>query len=230
MIGRHPDSALLVEYASGSLELAPSIAITTHIQFCDQCRRTVESLQAVGGEMLEEAASVPVSDNLLDNVFAHIDSDSSQEQSLSNVQHEARQVDSENEVLGELASTVPAYIRKFLPAEPLKWRFLSPSLKTATISVGEDVNELSFLKIKAGGKAPVHTHTGTEITVVLKGCFSDEEDLYQPGDFIVRHAGETHQPIAAQNEECICLSVLSAPIQLTGIKSMLNPFLSFAPS
>ena len=83
MIGRHPDSALLVEYASGSLELAPSIAITTHIQFCDQCRRTVESLQAVGGEMLEEAASVPVSDNLLDNVFAHIDSDSSQEQSLS---------------------------------------------------------------------------------------------------------------------------------------------------
>ena len=60
MIGRHPDSALLVEYASGSLELAPSIAITTHIQFCDQCRRTVESLQAVGGEMLEEAASVPM--------------------------------------------------------------------------------------------------------------------------------------------------------------------------
>lgn len=230
MIVRHPDSAFLVEYASGSVDLAPSIAITTHIQFCDQCRRTVESLQAVGGEILEKANSVPVSDDLLDSVFAHIDSDSAEEHSASGVQHEVASVDDSNEVLSELASTVPAYIRQFLPAEPLKWRFLSPSLKTATISVGEDVHELSFLKIKAGGKAPVHTHKGTEITVVLKGCFSDEDDLYHPGDFIVRQAGETHQPIAAQNEECICLSVLSAPIQLTGIKSMLNPFLSFAPS
>ena len=230
MIDRHPDSALLVEYASGSLDLAPSIAITTHLQFCDQCRRTVESLQAVGGEMLEEATSVPVSDDLLDSVFAHIDSGNIDEPSPQRGQNAVASSNDDNEVLSELASTVPSYIRQFLPAEPLKWRFLSPSLKTATISVGEDVHELSFLKIKAGGKAPVHTHKGTEITVVLKGCFSDEDDLYHPGDFIVRQAGETHQPIAAQNEECICLSVLSAPIQLTGIKSMLNPFVSFAPS
>ena len=90
MIGRHPDSALLVEYASGSLELAPSIAITTHIQFCDQCRRTVESLQAVGGEMLEEAASVPFPTTCWTMFLLTSIATAPQEQSLSNVQHEAR--------------------------------------------------------------------------------------------------------------------------------------------
>ncbi len=215
MIERHPDSSFLVEYASGSVDIAPSIAITTHIQFCDQCRRTVESLQSVGGELLGRASSDPVSDDLLDSVFACIDSGSSDGERFESGKQDFIPAEEENEVISELSSTLPAYIKQFLPAEKLKWRFLSPSLKTATISVGEDVHELSFLKIKAGGKAPVHNHKGTEITVVLKGCFSDEDDLYHPGDFIVRQEGETHQPFAAQNEECICLSVLSAPIQLT---------------
>jgi len=43
---------------------------------------------------------------------------------------------------------------------------------------------MALHRIKAGGKAPEHDHKGTEITVVLTGSFSDEDDIYQPGDFI----------------------------------------------
>jgi putative transcriptional regulator len=66
--------------------------------------------------------------------------------------------------------------------------------------------------------------------VVLKVSFSDEDGVYHPGDFIVREAGEIHRPCATLNDDCICLSVLEAPIKLTGIKRIFNPFLRFSPS
>jgi putative transcriptional regulator len=121
-------------------------------------------------------------------------------------------------------------VQRLLPSGKLDWRRLSPSLKVAPISVGEEQYELALHRIDAGGKAPAHDHLGKEITVVLTGSFSDEDGVYQPGDFLVREQGDTHRPFAARNQECICLSVLEAPINLTGIKRVLNPFLSFTPS
>ena len=89
---------------------------------------------------------------------------------------------------------------------------------------------LEYFLIKGGGRAPEHNHRGDEITLALTGSFSDEDGIYHPGDFIVRKAGEIHRPFAAQHRECICLSVLEAPIQLTGVKRIFSPFLSFSPS
>ena len=181
----------------------------------------MNTLQDIGGYLLDNTESVPVSPDLLDTVLNCISDDSNVPPAF---------VPSPVKKLDDLAEAVPTYIRQFLPEGSLKWRFLSPSLKVAAISIGEDVHELAFHKIKAGGKAPEHNHKGTEITVVLKGSFSDTDDIYQPGDFIIREPGDIHQPIATKNEECICLSVLAAPIQLTGLKRLLNPFLSFSPS
>ena len=66
------------------------------------------------------------------------------------------------------------------------------------------------LQICAGGKTPKHDHEGLEY-VVLKGSFSDEDAVYREGDFILRQPGGVHQPMGAQNGECICLSALAAP-------------------
>ena len=46
----------------------------------------------------------------------------------------------------------------------------------------------------------------------------------------MREPGDVHRPSATQDQACICLSVLSAPIKLTGIKQVLNPFMQFNPS
>jgi putative transcriptional regulator len=62
---------------------------------------------------------------------------------------------------------------------------------------------------------PHHEHRGDEITVVLQGSFSDQEDNYHVGDFIVRTKGEKHRPVAAQHEDCLCLSTLDAPIRMS---------------
>ena len=98
------------------------------------------------------------------------------------------------------------------------------------MSVGETDYELALHRIDAGGNAPVHDHKGTELTVVLKGSFSDEDGIYYEGDFLVRQPGDVHRPSATLDQACICLSVLSAPIKLTGLKRVLNPFMRFNPS
>ena len=221
MINRHPDSELLVEYTSGGLSLAPSIAVTTHLQFCDTCDGSVESLKHIGGDLLEQADAVPVSEGLFEKVLLGIDTDAGDSESRCNANTKA---------VDDVGHALPRYVQRLLPEGNLRWKFLSPSLRVATVSVGEDRYELALHRIKAGGKAPEHNHKGQEITVVLTGTFSDEDGIYQPGDFVVREQGDVHRPIAAQNEECICLSVLAAPIKLTGMKRLVNPFLSFSPS
>lgn len=219
MINRHPDADLLVEYAAGSLSIAPCISITTHLQFCDSCHDAVESLKDIGGNLLQSTEAVPVSDGLLTTVLGSIDQSPVVEST-----------DIKEALLDEVAKELPAFVQRLLPPRQLKWRFLSPSLKVAPISVGEDTYELALHRIKAGGTAPAHDHNGLEITVVLKGSFSDEDGIYQPGDFIVRDKGDVHRPIAAQHEECICLSVLEAPIRLKGFKKIFTPLIGFAPS
>lgn len=218
MVKRHPEPDLLIEYAAGSLSFAPCISVTAHLQFCDSCRDAVESLQEVGGDLMASGEAMPVSDELLDRVLNCIEEDAAPETTRQRVSTD------------EVADDLPEYIQGILPAGSLQWRKLTSSLRVAPISVGEDKFELALHRIAAGGKTPQHDHKGREITVVLKGSFSDEDGIYQPGDFIVREPGDTHRPFAARNEECICLSVLEAPIKLTGIKSVLNPFLSFSPS
>lgn len=220
MINRHPESDLLVEYVSGSLSVAPCISVTTHLQYCKQCSDSVESLGEIGGELLTTVEAVPVSDELFDRVIASLDS----------LVEEEPSDEPQRQCSDTISAELPEFVQRLLPDGELDWRRLSPSLKVAPISVGEEVYELALHRIDAGGKAPEHDHLGKEITVVLTGSFSDEDGVYQPGDFLVREAGDIHRPFAARNQECICLSVLEAPIRLTGIKRVLNPFLSFTPS
>jgi putative transcriptional regulator len=220
MINRHPDPDLLVEYASGSLSIAPCISITTHLQYCKQCCDSVESLGEIGGELLITSEAVPVSDDLFDRILERVDS----------VVEEVTPQAPHRQCSDTVSPQLPEFLQRLLPDGDLDWRRLSPSLKVAPISVGEQEYELALHRIDAGGKAPEHDHGGKEITVVLTGSFSDEDGVYQPGDFLVREPGNTHRPFAARNQECICLSVLEAPIKLTGMKRVLNPFLSFTPS
>ena len=222
MINKCPDETLLVEYASGALSTAPSIAVTTHLKYCDKCATAVRALGFIGGSLLECLEEEEVSVGLLDKVLDCIDSQ--EEEPVS------AKIRRSSPTLDSVASGLPEYVRNLLPDEELNWRNLTSSLEVAPIRIGEESFELSLHRIHAGGKAPEHDHRGKEITVVLRGSFSDEDGVYHPGDFLVREEGDTHRPYAARNEECVCLSVLEAPIKLTGIKRVLNPFISFSPS
>ena len=61
---------------------------------------------------------------------------------------------------------------------------------------------------------------------MLEGSFSDEEGVYQQGDFLMRDAGDEHTPTASRTSDCICIGVLDAPIRFKPWNyRLLNPFL-----
>ena len=216
----HPDHNMLIEFSAGTLDTATSICVSAHLHFCSKCRAELLRLDQVGSQMMSEAEPMPVSEQAFDKVMAEIDSNSNQP--------------AEKEAVANKNSNtaMPFSVEKLMQTSLISknWKRLSSSVDVARFQTGQDQFEVALHKICAGGKTPKHDHEGLEYTVVLKGSFSDEDAVYREGDFIVRQPGEVHQPMGAQNGECICLSALAAPIKPTSpLGFLMKPWLRVNP-
>jgi len=204
-VNHHPGSEMLVDFSAGNLETAPSICVSAHLYFCAKCRNELLRLDQVGSKLMSEAEPIEVKENLLDSVMAKIDrlpeTDANVVRSTSEIS-DVRYPPLVNKLINGSEST-------------LTWRRMSSSVDVAQLTTGQKKYEVALHKICSGGKAPRHDHSGHEFTVVLKGSFSDEQAVYHEGDFLQCEAGDIHQPMGAQNGECICLSALAGPIKLS---------------
>ena len=213
MAKHHPELDLLTEHAAGSLSLAQSACVSAHLNYCDDCSRTVSQLQMLGAAMYESQDPEPVGDALLDRVLARLDEDAP----LCYQQPQRNKQDA-----------TPGLLRRLMAGDfsDLAWNKITDSLRTTQIKTGDPHFEFSLLHIKAGGEIPAHDHHGSEMTLVLQGGFSDDRGDYHAGDFIYRSRNDVHAPRAFASEDCICLAVLDAPLRFTGWKHRwMNPFL-----
>ena len=104
---------------------------------------------------------------------------------------------------------------------------VAPGSKRKAAEIARE-GEAMLQKLAAGGKAPAHTHRGNETTLVLQGAFADQNGVFRQWDFVALDQHHEHTPVAVGCEDCITLSVLSAPVRLTGrFTRLLNPFLRF---
>lgn len=230
MIHHHPDNNLLLEYASGSLNWAHSLVVAAHIQLCPQCAAQLKLLNGVGGNLLASATPTPSLVCEEGDVFSKLMQRIDQQPETADTQCPDSDRDT-RPVRDPIFASVPPVVRKLLADNPvLQWRRLSKGLKEARLKTGQSEREVSFHRIAPGSKVAEHDHRGREITMVLYGSFSDADGVYTPGDFLVREPGEVHRPTATQDQECLCLSVVEAPVALTGlIGKIVNPFLSIKP-
>jgi putative transcriptional regulator len=215
-LSHHPDQAMLVEFSAGTLSTAESICVSAHLHFCEQCRSELLRLDQVGSQLLTEAEPVEVDDALFDSVMAKIDS---------------AEANPEPQPVGKVQG-FPHSVSKLIrnPQHQPIWKRLSASVDIARFKTGQSDFEVALHRICAGGKTPKHDHGGVEYTVVLKGSFSDESAIYKEGDFLVRQPGDVHQPMGANNGECICLSALKAPIKLSNpLGFLMKPLLRINP-
>ena len=215
-----PETEMLVEFSAGVLGPAESICVSAHLHFCSKCRETLLQLDQLGAKLMSEGDGGEQTAKSFEEVMNKIEyiDESSTGQTATHMES------------GVHFAPVVDQLMKY-NSESLKWKKLSSSVDMARLDTGQDKFEVSLHKICAGGKAPVHDHQGLEYTVVLKGSFSDERSVYREGDFILREPGQPHQPIGAQNGECICLSAQSAPIKLTGpFGFFMNKWLQIHPA
>ncbi|MDX1589067.1 MAG: ChrR family anti-sigma-E factor [Oleiphilaceae bacterium] len=214
MSTHHPDEVMLMEYSAGTLSEPMALCIKLHVDQCSRCRSHLDMLNSLGAVMMENAqAKSQVSDNLFDSIMNRID----QEDGTS-----VRQTpESPTRRLNPLAKMLGREL------DELPWKRQLGDVSVCDISnhfcTGERV---TLQKLVAGGRAPSHRHSGTETTLVLHGAFADSNGVFEAGDIVVLDQKHDHRPVALHGEDCYTLSVLTAPVRLTGrFTRLLNPFI-----
>ncbi|MEM1286744.1 MAG: ChrR family anti-sigma-E factor [Pseudomonadota bacterium] len=209
-------AGLLAEYALGSLSKPISVLVESHLELSGSNRGWMSDIDHL--ESIFEQDSSSSEDNVLstinpselqdpaaslDVIFSKIDGEPVANECAS----------SENQADLPRPSALETFIG--MPLADVPWKKVMPGLAEYKL-VDVDGCEASLLRIDGGKSVPVHTHHGSEITVVLQGGFSDGNGHYAVGDIAYADDEINHKPVADPGEVCICFAVVDEPVELTG--------------
>lgn len=219
----HVQEDLLVDYASGALPAPVSLLVASHLTFCPRCREEVGEFEAVGGLMLEEINPIAMAADALEQALdGLVDDDVETHQGSAPptaAKHAAKHADS-----GALPALLVEVMRGGMDA--ISWTRRARGVEEANLITDDARYSASLMRIQPGVSIPNHTHTGAELTLVLRGGFSDAGGHYGAGDVCHADTDISHAPTADPGEACLCLVVADGPVKLTGLVGrMLNPFL-----
>lgn len=197
-LSHHPSDALILDYAAGNIGPAAELAVASHLSFCPHCRRTTRTLDAVGGRFLAESPPTGTTTGTLAGIMARVTA----EPACKTLPPQS-------------GGVFPAPLREALGCdlEAVPWKRLGMGASHYVIPLGDPGATARLLRIPAGRPVPVHTHRGTELTLVLCGSFSDATGAFRRGDLQEADDSLVHQPHAAAGEDCICLAVTEAPLR-----------------
>lgn len=218
MKSHHPDTITLMEFSAGNLSEPHALCIRLHLDQCSDCRSRVDTLDSLGAVMMEsQPRQTEVSSDMFDTILSRLDSEEDPA-----AQQQARVVSGKSQRVSPLVKL----LGDDLNGLPWKRQLGDVSVLDITDRFPGQKYQVVLQKLAAGGKAPSHTHRGEETTIVLQGAFADQKGVFNQWDFVVLNQEDDHKPVAIGCEDCITLSVLSAPVKLTGtFGRMLNPFI-----
>ncbi len=206
MIRHHPEDDRLLALAAGRLPEGPALVVSVHLEGCGECRARLHTLQAVGGAVLDEAASAVLAADALERVLVRIDAPAPATPRTS--------------VAAASPSSWPADVQwpaSLRGSRVSDWRWMAPSMRFARINLPEAPQaSLFLLRIGAGRSLPRHGHRGAELTQVLSGSFHDGRDTFAAGDLDDADYTVQHRPVVSTDAECICLVYLDAPLRFDG--------------
>lgn len=208
--------ALLLGYAAGLLDEAQTLIMAAHLSLSHKAQQFLKYYEAIGGHLIaHECEPIAMSGSALNRVLTKLDTPAACDE------EGCCECDFPAEI------TLPPLLARTVAAQEQKavWHRMMPGMETLPLELACRRSKAHFLKADPGVKSPPHRHSGMEIMLVLNGAFSDQGDHYHRGDLCVKNARSAHAPEACKNEGCICLVVSSAPVQLTGIAALLNPFI-----
>ncbi len=211
-ITHHPPEDLLANLAAGKLEEAEHLVVSVHISGCPRCRRFVQAIEQLAGAALEEAEPVPIFDGAFDLVMARIQENPSSETPPAIPASAASQ-----------HQDLPELLRRCRLG---KRRRVAPGVSLQPIELPRTGRARAFLLQSAPGTRMLeHTHTGTELTCVLKGSFSHEGGRYGPGDFDYGDEDIDHRPIVGNEGPCLCVVAMIGDLRMNGFFGrLISPF------
>lgn len=205
---------LLLRYAAGRLRPAPALVVASHLAMSPSSRKLLAHYEGIGGALLDGEPMAPLSAGLFERTLARLDAPVRPESAVPAPGHEAL-------ALG-VSIPDPLAGRSIGP-----WRWLGPGMRFARVDMPEDPAHNVILLRVAGGRAlPEHSHSGEEVTLVLKGVYRDEAGRYREGDMVVEDGETNHTPVVDGEDECICLISIEGPMRFRSwLGRMVQPFI-----
>lgn len=208
-IKHHPDIATLGAFAFGTLDKARAFVVAAHLNRCHRCRGQVRGFEEAGGVILEDLEPAPLSmaagDKMLDMVLHGADA--------------SRRTAMERSAEVDLRTVLTTF-------DEGPWRWVGPGVHYRPLTqASKGEARLFLLKAEPGTSLPEHTHSGTELTLVMRGAFSHGGGRFGPGDLEEADQTVDHQPIVDEGEICICLVAMDGQLRLKGVVGyLLQPF------
>lgn len=235
----HPTDDVLMDYAAGLTTEATGLLVATHLALCPECRAKVSAYEALGGALVEELepASIGIdADSLLDRIGS-MPPNVMPDEPVASPSTQSMQGPASANRTRLAVPIVPQPLRGYLAKrgggidvsgglDSLPWQRFNQSL--AEIPLDVQGGRAKLLRIAAGQAMPKHTHSGSELTLVLQGGFQDTAGHYLRGDVALADDTVEHQPIADSDGDCVCLAIVEGDLRLTGpIGRILNLFVRF---
>jgi len=202
MIRHHPSGDLLASYAAGSLNAGAALVVGSHVDVCAVCRSEVSLLNGLGGLLLAKTAPAPLSEGALDRMMKRL---------------------GEDRARARAETPLPRFLNGFaiprrLKAEDIGAKmWLAPGIWFAPVKADRETEGRTYFVYGAKNKTlPQHTHPGRELTVVLKGAYTDVLGDFAVGDFAEADDTISHAQIVSPDSECLCLISSDGPMKLEG--------------
>lgn len=215
----HPSLSLLEQHADGTLAADVALAVATHLELCPHCQRLSQDITVDMATQFAQS-EIRLQDEDWQQMIQRIVSQPPVDKSAQ------RAVDAGQPItINQRQFTVPKALQR-LTSGKLKWHSFG-GIASAKLPAGS-AHHVSLLYISKDTAVPQHTHLGLEMTLVLSGRIIDEKGEYVAGDLLINSPDDTHTPRTMPDEDCLCLSVLSAPLQFKkGLVRLLNPLQQF---
>lgn len=203
-VQHHPDCTTLMAYASGTLGEALSVVMACHVAWCPSCQRELRRHEETGGAIIDGIESVPVGADCLHAVLEKIDA----------CCVSGTDAPKAGESAIESALGLPRPLCRLLqqPLDTIVWRRIAPGIAVHRIHMEPGARGHLMLMRIAGGKAlPRHGHHAGELTMVLRGAYTDEIGRFAMGDIADLGHEIEHRPTTEIGNDCICLVGLERP-------------------
>ncbi|CAM0997238.1 Anti-ECFsigma factor ChrR [Rhodanobacter sp. Root179] len=216
---RHLDDATLLSYSAGALPAALAVVASAHLERCTTCRERLLDADRIGGVLMQQQRVDVPADDARAAMLALLDAEPAEALPTA----PAEVIEERNP--DRLPSALHPWFGPSMRA--LRWRRVAPGVQRIRAS-GIAGGDLMLLRIAPGSKLPLHSHGGSELTMILDGAYDDLLGHFGPGD-VADLDGETlHQPVTSPGVPCICVAATDAPLVFSSwMARTLQPLFGF---
>lgn len=202
-IKHHPDIASLMSCAAGSQPEAMAAVVASHLALCPACARQVGKLERIGEALFDK-----IEPSKLDRAAPVA---------------AARALEADDRAAAAAPATssempLPLIALAGSDLDAVAWKRLGPGLWHYPLPLSKNAKgDLRLIKVAPGWALPDHGHGGEEMTLVLRGSYSDVTGHYGAGDVADLDGDVEHAPVTCPKEGCICLIASEKPARFKSL-------------